>query len=130
MVERPSPEFQEFAHKVIDAGVDIYHGHSAHIFQGIEMYNNKVIFHDTGDFVDDYAVDSILRNDRSFLFLVEVDKKGIQKIELIPVLISNMQVNRATDIDYEETIQRMKDLSQEFETTIEDSEKGIFVLVN
>ena len=31
-VEHPSKTFQEFAHKLIDAGVDIIHRHSPHIF--------------------------------------------------------------------------------------------------
>ena len=42
------------------------HGHSAHLFQGIEFYKGKLILYDTGDFVDDYQVDPLLRNDRSF----------------------------------------------------------------
>ena len=41
---------------MIDEGIDIIHGHSAHIFQGIEIYKNKVIMYSTGDFVDDYAI--------------------------------------------------------------------------
>ena len=37
-------------------GVDIYYGHSAHVFQGVEVYRGKPILYDTGDFIDDYAV--------------------------------------------------------------------------
>jgi len=60
MQQRPSEEFVQFAHDIIDAGADIIHGHSSHVFQGIEVYKNKVIMYDTGDFIDDYAVDPIL----------------------------------------------------------------------
>ncbi len=42
-VERPSPEFRSFARRVIGLGADIYHGHSAHICQGIEIYQGKPI---------------------------------------------------------------------------------------
>ena len=127
MVQRPSKTFQAFAHSMIDAGVDIFHGHSAHIFQGIEIYKNKVIFYDTGDFVDDYYVTPSLRNDRSFLFLVEVDRQEIRGVQLVPVLVSHMQVNKAVDKDKEEMVKRMKALSQPFGTSIIESNEGVFV---
>lgn len=127
MRQRPTEEFQNFAHRAVDAGVDIFHGHSAHIFQGIEIYNKGVIFYDTGDFVDDYYVTPSLRNDQSFLYLVEVGKEGVRKIELIPVLIYFMQVNKARGDDYKQTIQRMKWLSKEFGTTIHQTDQGVFV---
>jgi poly-gamma-glutamate synthesis protein (capsule biosynthesis protein) len=57
MVESPDKEKIEFAHQLIDLGVDIIHGHSAHIFQGIELYNNGLIIYDWGDFMDFYGVE-------------------------------------------------------------------------
>ncbi len=127
MRQRPSSQFRDFARKVIDAGVDIFHGHSAHLFQGIEVYKGRVILYDTGDFVDDYAVDRSLRNDESFLYLVEVDKGGVKKVELVPVLISEMQVNKAKGRDYERIVGKMRRLSREFGTRIEKTETGVFV---
>lgn len=127
MRQRPSRGFRDFARKVIDSGVDIFHGHSAHIFQGIEVYKGKLILYDTGDFVDDYAVDRSLRNDESFLYLVEVDKGGIKKVELAPVLISEMQVNRAKGRNYERIVGKMRRLSKEFGTRIIKTEQGVFV---
>jgi poly-gamma-glutamate synthesis protein (capsule biosynthesis protein) len=64
MRQAPDPGFVEFAHAVIDAGADIFHGHSAHVFQGIEIYRGKPILYDTGDLLDDYRVDPQLRNDQ------------------------------------------------------------------
>ena len=116
MMQRPSKAFKEFAHAVIDAGADIFHGHSAHIFQGIEIYRGRLIMYDTGDFVDDYAVDEDLRNDQTFLFLITLSKKGIEKIELIPGLISHMQVNRAKGKDLEDIMGKMIKLSEEMGT--------------
>ncbi len=130
MVQHPTKAFQRFARAAIDAGVDIFHGHSAHVFQGIEIYKNKVIFYDAGDFVDDYYVTPSLRNDRSFLFLVEVNKQGIKGIQLVPVLISRMQVNKAKGKDYEETMVKVKSLSGAFGTTIIEKETGVFVKLN
>jgi hypothetical protein len=54
-------------------GADIYWGHSNHIPQGIEIYKqNKIIMYDCGDFIDDYAVDPMYRNDLSFIFLLNL----------------------------------------------------------
>jgi poly-gamma-glutamate capsule biosynthesis protein CapA/YwtB (metallophosphatase superfamily) len=116
MVERPSKAFVQFAHDLIDCGVDLIHGHSAHIFQGVEVYKGKLILYDTGDFIDDYYVDPLLRNDRSFLFLVKCTKEGIQELRLIPVLIGPCQVNKANLSEALQIIQRMQKLSKEMKT--------------
>jgi poly-gamma-glutamate synthesis protein (capsule biosynthesis protein) len=118
MVEKPSSAFIGFAHQMIDAGADIIHGHSAHIFQAIEVYQQKLILYDTGDFVDDYIVDEDLRNDRSFLFLTRVDKNEIIELKLVPVAISACQVNLAEEDDYKWSIRRMQQLSARFGTEI------------
>jgi poly-gamma-glutamate synthesis protein (capsule biosynthesis protein) len=126
MREKPSQQFIAFAHQLADVGVNIIHGHSAHIFQGIEVYKNSLILYDTGDFVDDYMVDPYLRNDRSFFFLCEIGKSGVNKLSLFPVLIKNMQVNLATGEDYSWCMRRIKKLSAEFGTVI--SNKGEIII--
>ncbi len=112
----------------MDAGADIFHGHSAHIFQGIEYFDRKLMMYDTGDFVDDYYVDPILRNDRSFFFKAIVDKEGVEDVQLIPTLISNFQVNHSTGQDFAETVERMKMLSKEFETDLELKDNALYFL--
>ena len=114
----PLPGFVEFAHAVIDAGVDIFHGHSAHVFQGIEFYNKGVILYDTGDLVDDYYVYPKFRNDQQLLFQINVSAEQIERVELIPLKISAAQVNLAAGTDFEEIYQRIKDLSLPFGTEV------------
>lgn len=116
MVEKPLKEHIQFAHTLIDLGVDLIHGHSAHIFQGVEIYKGKLILYDTGDFVDDYYVDPILRNDRSFLFLVKCSKEKILELKLIPVIIEECQVNKAEADDALQAIKRMQMLSKQLNT--------------
>ena len=118
MREAPSRDFINFAHAIIDSGADIVHGHSAHIFQGIEWYKGRLIMYDTGDFVDDYRVDLIYRNDRSFFFLCEAGTDSLQQLRLIPVVISNMQVNLATGNEYKWLLQRIREISQPFGTAV------------
>lgn len=109
MRQRPAPHFRSFAHALIDLGVDILHGHSAHLFQGVEIYKKGLILYDTGDLVDDYAVDPVLRNDRSFYFVAMLKKSGLISVRMIPTLISDCQVN----IDKNGPLERMEGLCQE-----------------
>jgi poly-gamma-glutamate synthesis protein (capsule biosynthesis protein) len=74
--------------------------------------------YDTGDFIDDYRVTPGLRNDTSFLFRVYATKEKFEKIELIPVLISNMQVNVAPSGLARQMLNKMKALSAEFNTKV------------
>lgn len=122
---RPTPEFQRLAHAVIDAGADIIHGHSAHVFQGIEWRGRGLILYGTGDFVDDYAVDPQLRNDLSFLYLVQADRSGVLALEMIPVRIANLMVNRAEGDDYRLAVDRITALSAEFGTEVVEAEPGL-----
>lgn len=113
MQRRPSSDFQAFAHQLIDQGVDILHGHSAHVFQGVEVYRNRLILYDTGDLVDDYAVDPELRNDHSFFFIIKANKKGLISLKMIPIHIANFQVNVTKE---QEPLEVMDMLCKEFNT--------------
>ncbi len=115
---RPMPNFREFARAVLDAGADVFWGHSAHLVQGIEIYKGKPILYDTGDFIDDYTVDEWERNDLSALFLVNIITPVVHSLELVPVRISNMQVNLATGLDREWFTKRVMRLCQEMGTEI------------
>jgi len=114
----PPLEFQKFARAVIDAGADIFHGHSAHVFQGIEIYEGKPILYDTGDLIDDYYVNPIHKTDQQFLFLVTATGSGVERIELVPVLIFNAQVNIARGAVFDEMYERMRELSAAMGTEV------------
>lgn len=126
MRPEPTRQFIDFAHDLVDLGVDILHGHSAHIFQGVERYRDSLILYDTGDFVDDYAVDPILRNNRSFLFCVEVSKKKVERLVMIPTRIHRFQVTLAKGKEQEEILHHMQNLSAQFGTSL-DIEDGCLI---
>jgi poly-gamma-glutamate capsule biosynthesis protein CapA/YwtB (metallophosphatase superfamily) len=129
MRQVPSSEFVDFAHAVMDAGADIFHGHSAHLFQGIEIYSGKPILYDTGDLIDDYYVDPELRNDQQLLFLLTATSQGVKRIELIPLLISFMQVNLATGDAFDQIAERIRSLSAEMGTEIEQEGERLVIEV-
>lgn len=93
----PSVAMRLLAHQIIDLGADLYWGHSNHTPQGIELYKGKAILHSSGDFIDDYAVDAVERNDLSFLFIVELERGRIARIVLHPLCIEDLYVRLAKD---------------------------------
>lgn len=115
---RPPPPFRAFARAVMEAGADVFHGHSAHVFQGVEIYQGKPILYDCGEFVDDYAVDPVLRNDWGLLYRLYIQNQHVQKVELLPLLIDNCQVNLATGPDRAAILERQQMLSAELNSTV------------
>jgi poly-gamma-glutamate synthesis protein (capsule biosynthesis protein) len=117
-IARPSPDFRRFAQRVIELGADVYYGHSSHICQGIEIHRGKPILYDTGDFIDDYAVDPVLRNDRSCLFKLAFDDGRLARIELIPVRLHVARVELARGEDFEAIAAGMQQRCAELGTTL------------
>lgn len=91
----PPVEHRTLAHALVDAGADVVYGHSPHVFRGVEVYRNRPILYSTGDFVDDYAVDPVERNDQSFVFLLDTDGPTPRALRLHPTLIGDCQVRLA-----------------------------------
>ncbi|MBS0652878.1 MAG: CapA family protein [Verrucomicrobia bacterium] len=127
MRRRPPSHFRDFAHALIDLGVDIIHGHSAHIFQGVEIYKQKLILYDTGDLADDYAVDSELRNDLSFFFIVKADKKKLLSLQMVPTAISDFQVNLCHE---SESMDLMEKLCNELGARPLSEKDGLFLALH
>lgn len=118
MRARPTREFQRFAHAVVDAGADVFWGHSAHVVQGIEWRNGRVILYDTGDLVDDYAVDAHLRNDLSAVFLVRVAPGAALDVDVIPARIADCQACLATGADRDWFLRRFGERCRELGTEL------------
>jgi len=81
MAAKPVPHVRAAARALVDAGATLVAGHSAHVFHGVE----GGVLYDLGDFLDDYAVDPVLRNDLGLLFLVTVDERGPRRLEAVPL---------------------------------------------
>jgi poly-gamma-glutamate capsule biosynthesis protein CapA/YwtB (metallophosphatase superfamily) len=83
MAPSPVPHVRRAARALVEAGASLVAGHSAHVFQGVQ---GPVLF-DLGDFVDDYAVDPVLRNDLGLLWIVTLDESGPRALEAVPLFL-------------------------------------------
>ena len=65
-----------FAHRLIEAGVDVVYGHSSHHPRLIEVYRGRLILYGCGDLVNDYEGIQpyrAFRDELRLLYFVSVD---------------------------------------------------------
>jgi poly-gamma-glutamate synthesis protein (capsule biosynthesis protein) len=101
-VYRVPPEQRAFARLLVDGGVDLVHGHSAHHPLGIEVYRERLILHGCGDFLNDYEGISgyeEFRPDLALMYFPVVDANSgrLLRLTLVPTRIGRLRVNRAND---------------------------------
>ncbi|MDR2154254.1 MAG: CapA family protein [Burkholderiaceae bacterium] len=75
-------------HALIDAGADAILGASSHLLQGVEIYKNKPIVHDAGNFLFD-AVSRKLGD--GGIFILEMDGSGVKHVIFTPLEIGFCQ---------------------------------------
>jgi poly-gamma-glutamate capsule biosynthesis protein CapA/YwtB (metallophosphatase superfamily) len=92
MTSEPRNYVRRAAQALVDGGATIVAGHSAHVFHGVAPR----VLYDVGDFVDDYRVDRVLRNDLGLLFFV--DLRG-DRLEAIPLKLEFAHTRLATGDD-------------------------------
>jgi len=123
----PSPTQQGFARWLVDRGVDVVHGHSAHVLQGVEMYQGRPIIYDAGDFVDDYIHKEGVHNKRSVLFELVVTDGRPDELRLVPVEIKNEAAWLADEDVSRWVHETMAERSEPFGTSVERIEDGVAV---
>jgi poly-gamma-glutamate synthesis protein (capsule biosynthesis protein) len=96
-----------FAHWLVEAcDVDIVYGHSSHHPKAIEVYRGKLILYGCGDFIDDYEGITGYEEFRGDLVLmyfptVRIKDGSLVSLEMVPLQIRNMRLNRALRADAE-----------------------------
>lgn len=87
----------DYAHKMIDHGAKIILGHHPHVLQGVEKYNNGIIFYSLGNFVFDEPFEDTKKTAILKLLLSKNDKVSYA---FIPAIINkNCQPEIANDND-------------------------------
>jgi poly-gamma-glutamate capsule biosynthesis protein CapA/YwtB (metallophosphatase superfamily) len=110
---RPPAEHVAFAHALVDAGAGLVFGHSSHVFRGIEFYKTRPILYGAGDFVDDYAVDRIERNDEAFIYAAEIADPAPACLRLYPTAIRRCHSCRTRGIQARSIAEKMRNLCVE-----------------
>jgi poly-gamma-glutamate capsule biosynthesis protein CapA/YwtB (metallophosphatase superfamily) len=95
---------RRFAHRLIDAEVDLVHGHSSHHPRAIELYRGRLILYGCGDLVDDYegiGGHEGYRSDLRLLYLVRIEAATGRLVELrmVPMQARRLRLHRAGPTD-------------------------------
>ncbi|WP_141576954.1 CapA family protein [Actinomadura sp. WMMA1423] len=95
MIPAPLPYVRRAAGSLVEAGATLVAGSSAHVFHAVV----RPVLYDMGDFIDDYAVDPLLRNDLGLVFLVTLDAAGPSRIEAVPIRLDFCRTRLAGGAD-------------------------------
>ena len=95
MVAAPVPHVRVAAEELRAAGAALVAGHSAHVFHGVA----GPVLYDLGDFLDDYRVDPVLRNDLGLLVLATLAEGEFRGLEAVPVKLDFCRTRLADGAD-------------------------------
>src|SRR5438132_9209887 len=93
-----------FAHRLIEEGVSIVHGHSSHHVKAIEVFKGSLILYGCVDFLTDYEGISgyeDFRGDLALMYLVELDSRGGQlvSLQLVPMHMRRFRLEHTSAAD-------------------------------
>lgn len=112
-----------FAHRLIEDGVAIVHGHSSHHIKAIEVFKNRLILYGCGDFLTDYEGISgyeRFRGDLAGMYLIELESQRGELIsaQLVPMQMRRFRLERASADDAEWLCDLLNRLCLEFKTQV------------
>jgi poly-gamma-glutamate synthesis protein (capsule biosynthesis protein) len=122
-----------FAHALIDAGVDIVHGHSSHHVRPIEVYRKHLILYGCGDFITDYEGISgyeDYRDDLVLMYFPMVDPTTgrLMTLRMSPMRLGRFQLGRACARDAGWLRERLEATSRRFGSWMDLDENGRLIL--
>jgi poly-gamma-glutamate synthesis protein (capsule biosynthesis protein) len=119
-----------FAHRLIDEGVDVVHGHSSHHPRPVEVYHGKLILYGCGDTIDDYegiGTHESFRHELRLLYFASVETTGTV-LRMVPMRMRRMRLERAPDVDGEWLRISLQEMSARFGTRVETAPDGVLTV--
>jgi poly-gamma-glutamate capsule biosynthesis protein CapA/YwtB (metallophosphatase superfamily) len=122
-----------FAHRLIEEGISIVHGHSSHHVRPIEIFKDRLILYGCGDFLTDYEGISgyeRFRGDLALMYLIDVDPRSGQLVSarLVPMHMKRFRLERAPSADSKWLCNLLVDLGKPFATRTRLAEDNSLIL--
>jgi poly-gamma-glutamate synthesis protein (capsule biosynthesis protein) len=110
-----------FAHRLIEEGIAIVHGHSSHHVKAIEIFKERLILYGCGDFLTDYEGISgyeMFRGDLALMYLIELDSGsgGLIAARLVPMRMQRFRLERVSAADAKWLCNLLNQLGAPFST--------------
>jgi poly-gamma-glutamate capsule biosynthesis protein CapA/YwtB (metallophosphatase superfamily) len=115
--------YGRFAHRLLDGGVALVHGHSSHHPRPIELHNGKLILYGCGDFLTDYEGISGFgeyRGDLALMYfpMLEVETGNLLELRMRPMRVRRFQARFASRDEAEWLRNTLQRESQRFGTWV------------
>jgi poly-gamma-glutamate capsule biosynthesis protein CapA/YwtB (metallophosphatase superfamily) len=122
-----------FAHRLIDAGVDVVHGHSSHHPRPVEVYRGKLILYGCGDTIDDYegiGTFEAFRHELRLLYFASIrpDTGRLTTLRMIPMRMRRMRLEQASREEAEWLRSTLERISRPFDTRLRETADGALAL--
>ncbi len=116
-----------FAHRLVDAGADVIHGHSSHHPRPIEVYRGRLVLYGCGDLVNDYEGISGFeryRGDLRLLYLPTVDAEtgALLALRVVPLQSRRLRLQRAGSADARWLESVLSKISRPFGTRLDSGD--------
>lgn len=127
------PEQVAFAHKLIEGGVDVVHGHSSHHVRAVEVYKGKLILYGCGDLVNDYegiGGHEEWRGDIGAMYLATItpDDGSLAGLRVVPLHMRKLRLTRPARADEQMLADVLSWTSRPFGSRFEWHDTGMIVL--
>jgi poly-gamma-glutamate synthesis protein (capsule biosynthesis protein) len=113
-----------FAHRLVDGGVDIVHGHSSHHPRPFEVYQGRLILYGCGDFINDYEGITgyeEFRDDLRLMYFAtcDVTTGALTDLEVVPLQARRLQLQQPSQADRDWMRQTLERIGRPFGTRLE-----------
>ena len=125
MTSEPARWQRHAAASMQEAGAHLVAGHSAHVFHGAGWGERGPLLFDLGDALDDYAVDSRLRNDLGVLALWRPGE-GAAELELVGLALDYCHTRLAEGEDAQWIARRLASACGSLGTSVERTSEQRF----
>jgi len=124
LLTRPLPSRRAFARALVAGGIDIIHGHSSHMTQGVEVIRGKPVIYDNGNAIQDFWIYFWLWTQRSAIFLLEIGSHA-SKLRQIPVVTRGIGLSKPLPALFRAMQTRFAGRSRELGTEVALTDEGL-----
>lgn len=122
-----------FAHRLVEGGVDLVHGHSSHHPRGLEVHRGRLVLYGCGDLVNDYEgipTPAGFRDDVRVLYFVDFREETgeLAGLRMVPMRSQQLQLRHAYPEDAEWLRSALIRTSRAFGTRVDFDPSGALVL--
>jgi poly-gamma-glutamate synthesis protein (capsule biosynthesis protein) len=127
------PAQVRFAHRLIDGGVDLIHGHSSHHPRPVEVFGGKLVLYGCGDCIDDYegiTGHEQYRDDLRLLYFVSLHPGTgeLAALQMVPMQARKLRLHRAPPADGQWLRTVLERASRRFGSRVDLQPDGLLAL--